>query len=138
MPAATLGASASASASASDRITRFTNCLVLRHGRLQPEDLWISSSSGKVLDSQAIFYERQVSPERVVDLAGKIVSAGFLEVQINGAYGFDFSVVSDDTAKYAKGVRDVSQRLISTGVTAYLPTLTSQRSEVYHKVIRPP
>ncbi|KAJ9645895.1 N-acetyl-glucosamine-6-phosphate deacetylase [Coniosporium tulheliwenetii] len=116
-------------------IIKFTNCRLVRHKRLVEEDLWISSTTGKILHCQEAFYEHRASPDRTIDLGGRIVSPGFIDVQLNGGFGFDFSVAPEDTTTYAKGVARLNRQLIRTGVTAYLPTLTSQRSEVYHKVL---
>ncbi|KAF9631421.1 putative n-acetylglucosamine-6-phosphate deacetylase protein [Lasiodiplodia theobromae] len=118
-------------------ITKFTNCRIVKDDQLVYEDLWFSSVTGKVLRSQEIFYEHQLVPDRVIDLGGRIVSPGFLDVQLNGGFGFDFSVVPDDVSLYAKGVLRVNKNLITTGVTSYLPTLTSQKADVYHKVSWP-
>lgn len=118
-------------------ITKLTNCRIVQGDQLVEEDLWFSSVTGKVLHSQEIFYEHQLVPDHVIDLAGRIVSPGFIDVQLNGGFGFDFSVVPDDVSLYAKGVLRVNKSLITTGVTSYLPTLTSQNSEVYHKVSQP-
>lgn len=98
------------------------------------DDLWFSSVAGKVLHSQEVFYEHQLVPDEVIDLGGRIVAPGFIDVQLNGGFGFDFSVVPEDISQYAKGVRRVNKSLIRTGVTSYLPTLTSQDKNVYHKV----
>ncbi|KAF2097907.1 N-acetylglucosamine-6-phosphate deacetylase [Rhizodiscina lignyota] len=116
-------------------ITKFTNCRVLRGNELVQDDLWISSRTGKVLDGQKIFFEYGTSADRVIDLGGRIISPGLIDVQLNGGFGFDFSVVPDDISAYAKGLQRLNKSLIETGVTSYLPTLTSQRSEVYHKVL---
>ncbi|KAB2577037.1 N-acetylglucosamine-6-phosphate deacetylase [Lasiodiplodia theobromae] len=116
-------------------ITKFTNCRIVKDDQLVYEDLWFSSVTGKVLRSQEIFYEHQLVPDRVIDLGGRIVSPGFLDVQLNGGFGFDFSVVPDDVSLYAKGVLRVNKNLITTGVTSYLPTLTSQKADVYHKAL---
>jgi N-acetylglucosamine-6-phosphate deacetylase len=116
-------------------ITKFTNCFLVRGNKLMKEDLWVSSVSGKILESQEIFYEHRASADRIVDLEGKILAPGFIDVQFNGAYGFDFSVEQEDIVSYAKGVRRVNENLIKTGVTSYLPTVTSQRAEVYPQII---
>lgn len=43
-------------------------------------------------------------------------SPGFLDIQINGAYGFDFSVYKDDDS-YITGLKMVAERIVETGVT---------------------
>ncbi|KAH7045886.1 N-acetylglucosamine-6-phosphate deacetylase [Macrophomina phaseolina] len=116
-------------------ITKLTNCRIVKADQLVYEDLWFSSVTGKVLHSQEIFYEHQLTPDHIIDLGGRIVSPGFIDVQLNGGFGFDFSVVPDDVSQYAKGVLRVNKSLITTGVTSYLPTLTSQKSEVYQKAL---
>jgi len=117
-------------------ITKFTNCLLVKGNELIKEDLWISSVTGKILNGQQLLYGHRTAPDNIVDLKGRILSPGFIDVQLNGAYGFDFSVIPDEgEAGYGKGVQRVNKGLITTGVTSYLPTLTSQRSEVYHKAL---
>jgi N-acetylglucosamine-6-phosphate deacetylase len=116
-------------------ITKFTNCRLLRDGKLIREDLWISSRSGKILDGQECFYTHRTAPDRVINLGGRILSPGLIDVQVNGAFGFDFSVAPDSMADYAKGLIKVNKGLIKTGITSYTPTIVSQRAEVYHKVL---
>lgn len=117
-----------------DRITKFTNCRLLKGDKLVKQDLWVSSATGKILKSQEIFYSHQIVPDATINLGGRIVSPGLIDVQLNGAFGFDFSSVPEDMSVYGKTLREVNKSLIKTGVTAYLPTLTSQRKDVYHKV----
>ncbi|KAJ8108094.1 hypothetical protein OPT61_g8412 [Boeremia exigua] len=117
-------------------VTKFTNCLLVKGNDLVHEDLWVSSISGKILNGQQVLFEHRIAPEEVVDLGGRILSPGFIETQLNGAYGFDFSVIPDEGASaYGKGVLRVNRSLIATGVTSYLPTMTSQRPEVYHEAL---
>lgn len=116
-------------------VVKFTNCLLVKGNNLIKDDLWVSSSTGKILNGQEILYEHRIAPEEIVDLGGRILSPGFIDTQLNGAYGFDFSVIPEEgTTAYAKGVQRINRNLVSTGVTSYLPTLTSQLPEVYHKV----
>lgn len=94
-----------------DRIIRISNGLVFRNGivrraslllpQIEKGDLWIQN--GKILDSQDFFYSRKhdnVADEvianeiyfmQVIDASNYIISPGFIDIQINGAYGIDFS-----------------------------------------------
>lgn len=122
-------------AQSSSGVTKFTNCLQVKGNNLVKEDLWVSSTSGKILNGQELLFEHKTAPDQVVDLGGRILSPGFIDTQLNGAYGFDFSVTpNEDGTAYGKGVLRVNRSLVATGVTSYLPTMTSQRPEVYHKV----
>ena len=117
-------------------VIKFTNCLLVKGNALVNEDLWVSSATGKILNGQQILYEHRTAPEEIVDLGGRILSPGFIDTQLNGAYGFDFSVIPEEgTTAYAKGVLRINRSLVATGVTSYLPTMTSQLPEVYQKVI---
>ena len=117
-----------------ERITKFTNCRLIKGDELVEQDLWVSSLTGKIVRSQEAFYTRLAVPDATIDLGGKIISPGLIDVQLNGAFGFDFSSIPEDAGSYGKLLRMVNKNLIQTGVTSYLPTLTSQRREVYHQV----
>jgi N-acetylglucosamine-6-phosphate deacetylase len=101
---------------------------------LVEQDLWVSSATGKIVRSQEVFYGENVVPDITIDLKGKIVAPGLIDVQLNGAFGFNFSQIPEDPSTYGKTLRQVNKRLIQTGVTSYLPTLTSEKIEVYHQV----
>lgn len=117
-------------------VVKFTNCLQVKGTELVKEDLWVSSVSGKILNGQEILYEHRTAPEEIVDLGGRILSPGLIDTQLNGAYGFDFSVIPEEgITAYGKGVMRVNRSLVSTGVTSYLPTLTSQAPEVYQQAL---
>lgn len=116
-------------------IIKFVNCRLVKGNDLVNEDLWISSKAGKIIQSQIAFYEHQAIPDEIIDLRGRILAPGFIDVQLNGYAGFSFSVVPDDVTEYVKGLRRVNKSLIESGVTSYLPTFPSAHKEVYHKVL---
>lgn len=57
-----------------------------------------------------------------VDVAGSYVTAGFIETQINGGFGHDFT--NDPVSIWSVG-----RELAAHGVTAFLPTLVSATSD---------
>lgn len=115
-------------------ITKLTNCRLVRGDDLVWGDVWVSSTTGKIIRSQSAFYDELTMPDEVIDLGGRIVSPGFIECQLNGAYGFNFSTLADDMTQYGKQLRSLNKRLVQTGVTSYIPTVTSQTSHLYKKV----
>jgi N-acetylglucosamine-6-phosphate deacetylase len=106
----------------------------LRGDRLVEDDLWVSSVTGKIIHSQASFYDELVLPDQTIDLGGRIVSPGMIDCQLNGAFGFNFSTLLEDMSQYGKKVKELNRLLIRTGVTSYLPTVTSQKPILYQKV----
>ncbi|KAG5647086.1 hypothetical protein DXG03_001456 [Asterophora parasitica] len=113
----------------------FTNCLLPQEdGSLVEKDLWIDERRGVILDAQRTFYVRGERPDRIVDLKGNILSPGFIDIQLNGAYNFDFSVYEDDKS-YREGMKLVAERIIETGVTSLLPTLITQDKALYPKLL---
>lgn len=116
------------------RITKFTNCRIVKGLDLVEQDVWIDSISGKILKDQEAFYGLHLSPDKVIDLGGRILAPGLIDVQLNGAQGFDFSVPQASKELYDEGLRAVNKGLARTGVTSYLPTVVSSTPEVYWQV----
>ncbi|GKZ22446.1 hypothetical protein AbraIFM66951_008328 [Aspergillus brasiliensis] len=117
------------------RITKFTNCRIVKGLDLVEQDVWIDSVSGKILKDQEAFYGLHLSPDKVIDLGGRILAPGLIDVQLNGAQGFDFSVPQASKELYDEGLRAVNKGLARTGVTSYLPTVVSSTPEVYWQVL---
>lgn len=115
----------------------FTNCLLPQEdGSLIDKDLWIDANRGVILDAQHIFYLRKQRPQKIIDLGGSVLSPGFIDIQINGGFGFDFSVYEGDDQKYRDGLKLVAERIIETGVTALVPTIITQEKSFYAKLLR--
>ncbi|BCS21374.1 N-acetylglucosamine-6-phosphate deacetylase [Aspergillus puulaauensis] len=117
------------------RVVKFTNCRIVKGDKLIDQDVWIDSTSGKILRDQEAFYGLHLSPDEVIDLGGRILAPGLIDCQLNGAQGFDFSVLQSSKDEYDERLREVNKCLARTGVTSYLPTVVSSTAEVYHKVL---
>ncbi|KAK5939667.1 N-acetyl-glucosamine-6-phosphate deacetylase [Knufia obscura] len=112
------------------KITKLTNGHLLKDGQLTLSDLWISSETGKIISPQSAFYGSGSTPDTVIDLKGKIVSPGFIEVQLNGYNGLDFAKLDGGFEQRFAAVR---RDLIKNGVTSFTPTMTSSIPEVYQE-----
>ena len=75
---------------------------------------------------QEIIPEKQLPPSgAVIDGGGAYLSSGFIDLHIHGCAGYD-TMDEDDQA-----LRVIANRLVSTGVTAFLPTtMTMDRARI--------
>ncbi|KAK2543783.1 Amdhd2 [Columba livia] len=111
-------------------IVQFTNCRILRSHQLQREDLWVRQ--GKILNPEKLFFDEKGSADIQLDCKDSIIAPGFIDVQINGGFGVDFSLATDD---FKSGIDLVSQKILSHGVTSFCPTLVTSPPSVYHQVL---
>lgn len=63
-----------------------------------------------------------------IDARGWIVSPGWIDIQINGGFGMDFTT---DPA----GIWEVAAKLPCFGITGFLPTIITSSQETYQKAI---
>ncbi|NXK69216.1 NAGA deacetylase, partial [Sylvietta virens] len=111
-------------------IVQFTNCRILKDHQLQREDLWVRE--GKILNPEKLFFDEKGSADVQLDCKDSIIAPGFIDVQINGGFGVDFSLATDD---FKSGIDLVSQKILSHGVTSFCPTLVTSPPSVYHQVL---
>ena len=114
-------------------LIKFTDCRLAINGKLIDQDLWIDSKNGIIVDPQTVPYDTPVSVQRTISLNGKIIAPGYIDIQINGAVGIDFSVFTSDD-EYSKGISLVNKALVKFGVTSYCPTLTSHHTNIHKQV----
>lgn len=123
-------------ATTSNDLICFTNCFLPQEdGTLIEKDLWIDERRGVILDAQRTFFLRKERPNTIIDLGGNILSPGFIDIQINGGFGFDFSVYEGDDQTYRDGLKLVAERIVETGVTALVPTIITQEQALYPKLL---
>lgn len=112
------------------KIYQFINCRILRDHKLIRKDLWVRD--GKIIDPRILFWDEKVSADVQIDCCNYIISPGFIDVQINGGFGVDFS--SSDT-NIQQGLNVVSKGLLQHGVTAYCPTVVTSTPQTYKLIL---
>jgi len=118
----------------SSRLVRFTNCRLARGLCLVNEDLW--TLDGKIIDPKSRWWTSNSNNEFLEPLEiscnGAILAPGYYDVQINGGFGIDFA---DSSHVTLEKMAEVSHKLLSHGVVAYLPTIISSSPQTYSKLI---
>uniref|UniRef100_A0A2P2IBP7 N-acetylglucosamine-6-phosphate deacetylase n=1 Tax=Hirondellea gigas TaxID=1518452 RepID=A0A2P2IBP7_9CRUS len=109
---------------------QFRNCRLLHDGLVEKHQLWIRG--GKIIDPEPVFYMEKVKPSLVVDCNDALIVPGFIDLQINGGYGYDFSSEPD---RLAEALQVVSKGLLRTGVTSYCPTIVTSPPHIYKQVL---
>ena len=114
-------------------ITVFRNCQLLRDHAIVEDDLWVRD--GKILNPQDILMREHRNFDREIDCRGRLLAPGLIDLQINGAFGVDFTndIVDEKTAK--GHLLTVSKGLVKQGVTSYCPTLVTSAPEVYDRIL---
>ena len=115
-----------------DFIVQFTNCRIVRGNQLVNEDLWIRN--GKILDPEKIFFDEKQQSGLQIDCDNLIITAGFIDTQINGGFGHDFTSNNDEISIGDK-LNFVARGILKYGVTAFCPTIVSSDSSVYKRTL---
>jgi len=111
-------------------LKKFTNCRLVKGGKLVRDDLWIRK--GIILDPERIYFDEKAVADEVLDCNNAIIAPGYIDIQINGGFGIDFSRQSDDPRE---GVAKVAQGILSHGVTAFCPTLVTTTKDIYSDIV---
>ncbi|XP_037726938.1 N-acetylglucosamine-6-phosphate deacetylase [Drosophila subpulchrella] len=114
----------------SHRLLQFTNCRLVRGHRIIHDDLWVRD--GRIVNPEPVFFDEQVKSHCRIDCGGAIIAPGYIDLQINGGYGVDFSY---DTETIEEGVTTVALGLVKSGVTSFCPTLVTSPNESYHTIL---
>ncbi|KAG1443317.1 hypothetical protein G6F55_012707 [Rhizopus delemar] len=118
---------------ASDKIYKIINArILLNHEIVKDSYLWYQD--GKIIHPQNLFFSARRDADEIIDAKGLLVVPGFIETQINGAYGIDFADHEEPTEVLKENINKVAKGLLKYGCTAFCPTVVSSAPEVYEKV----
>ncbi len=105
--------------------------LLIKQATLLPSNQKASVlvSDGKIQSIQEASSASASAGARVIDAEGLILSPGFIELQINGGFGLDFT---QDPAS----IWQVAEKLPRYGVTSFLPTVITSPAETTQEAMR--
>ncbi|CAH1777384.1 unnamed protein product [Owenia fusiformis] len=113
-----------------DDIIQFKNCRLLRDHKLIIDDLWVRN--GKILNPEKLFFDEKTYADVQIDCQGCIIAPGYIDVQINGGFGHDFST---STENVLDGLEMVAKGLLPHGVTSFCPTIVTSPPEIYRQIL---
>ncbi|KAG8035210.1 hypothetical protein G9C98_001700 [Cotesia typhae] len=113
-----------------NNLQQFFNCRLLRDGKLINDNLWVRN--GIIVDPEKLFFDEKVKADESIDCYNAIISPGYIDIQINGGFGVDFSYNVDNIED---GISKVAKQLLAHGVTSFCPTLVTSSPETYHKIL---
>ncbi|GAB5366431.1 hypothetical protein AAMO2058_001143000 [Amorphochlora amoebiformis] len=149
-------------------VVQFCNARIVRNGRLSDADeeyLW--TQDGRIIDPAARFWEaaerRKFAADVTVDCHGLILAPGFIDVQINGGFGVDFSTLAFDPTggrsslptltddskenssrkrkredehriKARESIIELAQGILAHGVTSFCPTVITSSADTYRRL----
>ncbi|CAL8107490.1 unnamed protein product [Calicophoron daubneyi] len=113
-----------------DKIIRFSDCYILKDEGLIRDDLWVRN--GRFIDGQKLFFSERKQADIIFHLKGCVISPGFIDIQVNGGYGYDFS---DPSACISDVCFQIARRLPETGVTSFCPTIITSSRHTYGEII---
>jgi len=120
------------------QITRLINARILQQdGTLLSGALDISNGLIAAIHKDGSINDEDISSViEVLDCKGRIISPGYIDIQLNGAYGIDFSndCIGEEGLKI-EHVLHVAHRLVETGVTSFCPTMVSSSPQTYRHII---
>lgn len=102
----------------------------MRNHALIVDDLWVRD--GKIINPEEIFFVERRQADLEYDCQGALIAPGYIDLQINGAFGHDFSSADEASEDM---LRTVAKQLTSHGVTAFAPTVVSSNGETYKAVL---
>jgi len=111
-------------------LKKFTNCRLVRDGKLVRDDLWVRK--GVILDPEKIYFDERTVADEILDCNNAIIAPGYIDIQINGGFGIDFSRPSENPRE---GISKVAKGILSHGVTAFCPTLVTTTKDVYSDIV---
>ncbi|GFS46608.1 n-acetylglucosamine-6-phosphate deacetylase [Trichonephila inaurata madagascariensis] len=112
------------------KLIQFHNCTILRDGHIMREDLWVRDS--KIVNPEPVFYDEKVIADLKIDCGNALIVPGFIDLQINGGFGFDFSTPKEDIAT---SINMVAKGILQHGVTSFCPTLITSTPDKYREII---
>ena len=76
-------------------LVQFTNCRILYQNQILREDFWVRD--GRIMNPEKIFYSEKIVSDVKIDCGNLLIVPGYIDVQINGGFGYDFSSCQGET-----------------------------------------
>lgn len=104
-------------------IFAFRNIQLIEDGQLIPDALLVVAGD-RIRYAGPEIFAPDLSGIKVMDGGGQWLAPGYIDLQLNGGFGYDFTANPG-------AILEVAQRLPQTGVVAFLPTFITSPIDAY-------
>ena len=108
----------------------FTNCQLILSEEVLPDGAIVINDQGKIVFSGWESEMPEIEGEKM-DLEGRLVSPGFIDIHVHGGNGITFG-----EGNLAEGLSDYSKWVPGSGVTGFLASITGSSSEELVEKVR--
>ena len=110
----------------------FRNCYLLRDHEIVNEDLWVKD--GTIIDPEKLFFDELRNFDEEIDCKGCLIAPGFIDWQINGGFGVDFTFDIKDQATAEECLGKVGKGLLSHGRFCRCPRFCIQVTRINFRI----
>lgn len=103
------------------RVKKFINCSIVRNHKIVKDYLWVRN--GKIINPEPLFFDEKVGPAEIIDCQGALIAPGFIDLQLNGGFGADFSMDIEDKDTAFHCITKVAKGILAHGRCFRNPTL---------------
>jgi N-acetylglucosamine-6-phosphate deacetylase len=121
---------------------KLSNCRVVRESQVCDEDVWWEIPANgvcQIIDPMRNFWDVQstesVAADFVFDCKNLIAAPGYIDIQINGGFGVDFTMLQDPSEDPHGGIQAVAHKILRHGCTSFCPTVITSTPQTYRKTI---
>lgn len=120
---------------------KLSNCRVVRGKEICEDDVWWdipANGSCRFIDPMANFWDVHTSSESVAadfvfDCKNLIAAPGYVDVQVNGGFGVDFTILKDHDPH--GGIQAFANKVLKHGCTSFCPTVITSTPTTYRETI---
>ncbi|KAL7070269.1 hypothetical protein ACQ4LE_010392 [Meloidogyne hapla] len=117
----------------------FCNAKIFKNGEFLNKQSQLFVCNGKVIENTE---KEDLKPNLFIDCEGLILAPGFIDIQLNGAFGIDFTQIcneennEEEEKENIKKMEIVKNKLLKYGVTSFCPTIITSQQKAYFNCLK--
>uniref|UniRef100_A0A914LZV3 Amidohydrolase-related domain-containing protein n=1 Tax=Meloidogyne incognita TaxID=6306 RepID=A0A914LZV3_MELIC len=119
----------------------FCNAKIFKNGEFLDKQSLSRVNWSQLFICNGKVIETTEKPNIFVDCEGLILAPGFIDIQLNGAFGIDFTQIctenfEENEKENIQKMEIVKNKLLKYGVTSFCPTIITSQQKVYFNCLK--